>query len=106
MPLLAHLCKDLFELGRIEAMAVALGLDAVHWSEVPAGRPPSEDSWFVVDLLEPEAVALACKARDAGWHVLAYGPHVRGDLFAAARDAGLEACARSALDRVLAGRAC
>ncbi|MEB3236884.1 MAG: hypothetical protein VKO64_04580 [Candidatus Sericytochromatia bacterium] len=106
MPLLAHLCRDYFELGRIEAMAAGLGLDARHWHEVPAGLPSSENSWFIVDLLEPNALELACAARDAGWRVLAYGPHVRGELFAAAREAGLEACARSALDRVLAGRAC
>jgi hypothetical protein len=106
MPLLACLCRDLFERARIDALAGALGLSSVTWADDLAIQPPEAGSWLVADLLEPGAIEVALRARDAGWQVLAYGPHVRADLFADARAAGLEACARSALDRILAARAC
>lgn len=56
-------------------------------------RPPSEPAdLIIVDLGEPgweEAVAWA-KAQEARPRVLGFGPHVRSDLFEAARKAGVD----------------
>ncbi|MEB3298904.1 MAG: hypothetical protein VKO21_05400 [Candidatus Sericytochromatia bacterium] len=100
MSILAIHCRDLFDRGRLEAMATAAGLEARSW---PVETDPG---WCLVNLSEPDAFDAAREAREAGWRVLAFAPHVRADLFARAREEGFEACARSGLDKVFAARTC
>ncbi len=98
------LVSDLIFATKIKSTAEAAGVDVQVVATLEAlserldGRP---DALVLIDLdgsgLDPvEAIAL-CRRRDPPPRTIAFGPHVRSDLFAAAHRAGAgEVLARSA----------
>ena len=83
---------DLVWATRIKQTAEALGLPCrpARTAEMLEARlSDSEPSVLIADLdAGDEAIGLIERARGAGLRVLAFGPHVRKDLFQQARDAG------------------
>lgn len=82
---IAAFVRNLLFADRLEAAARLRGDDLV-----PAGAGALGPADLVVlDLAEPGWDSVAALARESGIPVLAFGPHVRSDLFAAARELGV-----------------
>ena len=97
--------SDLMDWARWEATVLALGGRILPWTGTAPSALPEGEVLCLVDLLAPDALHVARAAASLGYRVLAYGPHVRSDLFRAAAEEGVEACARSAVQKRLMGHA-
>ncbi len=98
-----YLASDLMWTTRIRRAAEDLGLPAVDFSAFRSGDERADR--LIVDLLAPEAVACVERARreNPDLVIICFAPHVREDLFEAARRAGAdEVLPRGVFDRRIA----